>query len=171
MSDFTSPPAGGHGGAGGAGVVPFTDGAAASSPSPGNHDQALTHRVNVDRSRSMRAITGDVEGLLDGLEETTRRSGGLLASELIAQVVGPASGWNGQPVGLTVQLRADAVRLEAIGPVAPTFEASADDDGVPDDPVADWGAFIIDRLADRWGLGGGSRQLIWAEIETPGLVL
>jgi hypothetical protein len=32
----------------------------------------------------MKAITGDVEMLLDGLEEGPRRGGALLASELIA---------------------------------------------------------------------------------------
>ena len=126
----------------------------------------MTHRLRVDPSRSMKAITGEVELLLDGLEEGPRHSGALLASELIAQLVGPAAAWNSQPVGLTIQVREDAIRLEATGP-APLIEASADHDVIPDDPFAGWGAFKIERLADRWGRGGGSRGNIWAEIEVP----
>lgn len=170
MPDFSSPTDGGRGpgGAGGSRSVRFTYDAAESSPSPANGDGALIYPLNLDPSRSMRAITGEVEALLDGLEETQRRSGGLLAGELIAQVVGGrVSDWNGQRVGFTVQLREDAVRMEAMGPVAPRIDATTDHDVVPDDPIADWGTFIIDRLADRWGLDGGSQQMIWAEIETP----
>ncbi len=133
----------------------------------GNRDQGVTHRLRVAPSRSMKATTGEVEALLDGLEESSRRSCGLLASELIAQVTGQAPGFDGEPIGLTVQLREDAVRLEARGPVAPSVQATADHDVVPTDPFADWGRFIIDRLADRWGVGDGARPNIWAEIEVP----
>lgn len=59
------------------------------------------------------------------------------ATGLIAEVVGRAPGWNSQPVGLTIQLRGDAVRLEATGPVTPTIEATAYYDVVPDDPLPD----------------------------------
>jgi hypothetical protein len=127
----------------------------------------VKHRLRVAPSRSMRAITGEVEVLLAGLEESSRRGCGLLASELIAQVTCQAPGSNGEPIGLTVQLRDDAVRLEATGPVAPSVQASADHDPVPADPFADWGRFMIDRLADRWGVGDGARPNIWAEIEVP----
>ena len=115
----------------------------------------------------MKAITGEVEALLDGLEESARRSCGLLASELIAQVTGQAPGFDGEPIGLTVQLREDAVRLEARETVAPSVQATADHDAVPTDPLADWGRFLIDRLADRWAVGDGARPNIWAEIEVP----
>jgi hypothetical protein len=140
MSDLTSP-------TGGGGVA-----------------QVVTHRVRVKPPRSMKAITAEVEALLDGQDERSRRSGALLASELIAQVVGRAPGSHSGPVGLTVQLRADAVRLQATGPVAPSIEATARHDATPADPVADWGWFILDKLSDRWGMGGGARRDIWAEI-------
>jgi hypothetical protein len=126
--------------------------------------QVVTHRVRVQPHRSMKAITAEVEALLDGRDERSRRSGALLASELIAQVVGRAPGSPSGPVGLTVQLRADAVRLQATGPVAPSIGATARHDSAPADPVADWGSFILNRLSDRWGMGGGARRDIWAEI-------
>jgi hypothetical protein len=122
--------------------------------------QVVTHRVRVQPPRSMKAITGEVEALLGGLDEGARRSGGLLASELVAQVVGRAPGSPSGPVGLSVQLRGDTVRLEATGPIAPEIGK----DAAPVDPFADWGRFILDRLSDRWGMGGGERRDIWAEI-------
>lgn len=143
----------------------FTDGGAEGSAIQANRDQSVTNRLSVDPSRSMKAVTGEVEALLEGLDESRRRSGALLASELVAQVVDPALGWNSQGVELTIQLRVDAVRVEARGPAARATEATTDRH-VVSDPIADWGAFLLDRLADRWGLDGGSRRIIWAEIDT-----
>jgi hypothetical protein len=138
-----------------------------TSPNGRNGNAAMTHRLRVDPSRSMKAVTAEVSELLDGVNEDQRRSSALLASELIAQVVAPAPGWNDQPIGLTIQLRRDAVRLEASGPVAPALDATVQNDVVADDPLADWGTFVIERLADRWGLSGGSERTIWAEVATP----
>lgn len=129
----------------------------------GRVTQVVTHRVRVQPPRSMKAITGDVEALLGDLGEEARRSGGLLATELVAQVVGRAPDSPSGPVGLSVQLRGDAVRLEATGPSAPAVGAGHSD-AVRVDPFADWGWFILDRLSARWGLGGGARRDIWAEI-------
>ena len=172
MSDHTWPTGGGHGSSTAADEArdrAFQSHIARGAPvsANGNRDRGVKHRLRVAPSRSMRAITGEVEALLDGMEESARRSCGLLASELIAQVTGQAPGFDGEPVGLTVQLRDDAVRLEATGPVAPSARATADHDPVPADPFADWGRFMIDRLADRWGVVDGARPNIWAEIEVP----
>jgi hypothetical protein len=123
---------------------------------------AGTLNLSVDPSRSMKAITIEVEGLLDGLDETSRRTSALMATELVAQVVGRAPASDGGPVGLTVHLREDVVRVEAKGPVAPPGP-----DGAPVDPLADWGRFILDRLADRWGVGDDAERELWAEIERP----
>jgi hypothetical protein len=132
-----------------------------------NANHAAIHSLRLAPTRSMKAIAGEVEALLDGLEESSRRSAALLASELIAQVSGRAPGFNGEPVGLTVQVREDAVRLEATGPVSPSVRTTAGHDAVLADPLADWGRFIIDGLADRWGVENGGRPSIWAEIEAP----
>ena len=127
-----------------------------------------THELRVDPRRSMKAITDEVEALLDGLEEASRRNAALMASELIAQVVGRAPGSHCEPVRLTVQLQEDLVRMEAAGPVAPSAGESSDPHSAPADPLADWGRFILDKLADRWGVGGDARRALWAEIERPG---
>jgi len=131
----------------------------------GGVTRVVTHSVPVQPPRSMRAISDDVEALLGGLEEDTRRTGAFLATELVAQAIGRAPGSPSGPVGLTVQLREHAVRLEATGPIAPSNGAAdGHDDAVPADPLAHWGWFVLDRLSDRWGVGGGARRDIWAEI-------
>src|SRR5215211_1720400 len=83
---------------------------------------AVTHRLRVDPSRSMKAVTAEVDELLDGMDEGQRRSGALLASELIAQVAGSSPSWNRQPIGLTIELRGDGVRFEAAGPLKPAIK-------------------------------------------------
>jgi len=118
----------------------------------------------------MKAITDEVETLLNGLEEASLRSSALLASELIAQVVGRDPGFQGEPVGLTIHVREAVVRMEATGPAAPSLEVSSNH-GSPPDPLADWGSFILDRLADRWGVSGRPQQAIWAEIKRPAAAL
>jgi hypothetical protein len=167
MSDFTPSLDEGRDPSSAAGGAAFQAEAAEGSRIRANRDAAVAHRVPVDSSRSMRAISGEVAALLGGLEERQCRSGALLASELIAQVVGRGSRRNKRSVEFSVQLRADAVHLEAMGPVAPALAGAPDPDVVLDDPIADWGAFLIDRLADRWGLNGGYRGAIWAEIAIP----
>ena len=137
-----------------------------TTPAGTNGDAGVTHQLRVDPSRSMKDVTAEVSGLLDGMDDDQRRSSALLASELIAQVVGPAPGWNDQHIGLTIQRLGDGVRLEAAGPVAPTIKVNGQHDVVADDPIADWGTFVIDKLADRWGLTGGAERTIWAEVAT-----
>jgi hypothetical protein len=127
----------------------------------------VTYRLRINPSRSMKSVTRDVEALLGEFGESSQRSGGLLASELIAQVIGREPGWGGEPVALTIQMRDDSVRLEAMGPVVPLVDASNDANGAPDERLADWGRYLMDRLADRWGVDGGPRRDIWAEIEVP----
>ncbi len=162
MSDLTRPTGGG--GSSVAGPSP-TPGVATGAPVDANH--GATHRLRVGPSRSMRVIAGEVEALLDGVEESSRHSAAFLASELIAQVVGRAPDFDGEPVALTVQRREDAVRLAATGPVRPSAQPTSGHDAIPTDPLADWGRFFIDRLADRWGVEDGARPSIWAEIEAP----
>lgn len=118
----------------------------------------------------MRAVTAEVETLLGGSGRTEVPGGALLASELIAQVVGRDPRFRGDGVDLTIQLREDAVRMEASGPAVPSVGGKPDP-GSAADPLADWGSFILDRLADRWGMRGGARPSIWAEIERPAQAL
>jgi hypothetical protein len=167
MSDFSSPsgPRRSSAAADGSMTAAQNGGAASGSPTTGvNGDQVAMHRLRVEPSRTMKAVTSDIEELLDGLDDSSRRRAALLASELIAQVIGRAPRLHGEAAHLAIQLRGDAVRLEATGPVAPAVDPRADRDAAPAEPLADWGRFILDSLADRWGIAGGAGGSIWAEI-------
>lgn len=120
----------------------------------------VTHHVRVDPARSMKSVTGDVQALLEEYGDEPQRSCALLASELIAQIVGREQTWDGGSVDLTIQLREHAIRLEATGPAS-----SVTDRNGPGEDLAEWGQFLLDRLADRWGIRGGDRRAIWAEVE------
>ncbi len=120
----------------------------------------VTHHVRVDPSRSMKSVTGDVQSLLGEYGEGSRRSCALLASELIAQIVGREPRWAGGPVDLTIQLREDAIRMEATAPTP----ASSDRNAVAPVALAEWGEYLLDKLADRWGVREAPRRDIWAEV-------
>jgi len=120
----------------------------------------VTHHVRVDPTRSMKSVTGDVQALLEEYGDEPQRSCALLASELIAQIVGREQGWEGGSVELAIQLREHAIRLEATGPAS-----SVTDQNGSAEPLAAWGQFLLDRLADSWGIQGGSRPSIWAEVD------
>lgn len=128
------------------------------------------HRLRVHPSRSMRTVTAEIDALLGAPRRAEAPGGALLASELIAQVVGCDPRFRNDVVDLTIELREDAVRMEASGPAAFSARA-ASDAGAPTDALADWGPFILDRLADRWGVREGARPAIWAEIDRPALAL
>ena len=132
-----------------------------SDISQSNGALVVTHHVRVDPSRSMKSVTSDVQALLEEYGEDSRRGCALLASELIAQIVGREPEWGDKPVALSIQLRDDAIRLEATGNTSPSINGNG---GTPE-PLADWGRYILDRLADRWGIRGGPHRDIWAEVE------
>ena len=120
----------------------------------------VTHHVRVDPTRSMKSVTGDVQALLEEYGDEPRRSCALLASELIAQVVGREEGWESGPVELAIQLRDDAIRLEATG-----SRSSGTGRNGTAEPLAEWGQFLLDRLADHWGVSEEPRRGIWAEVQ------
>ena len=112
----------------------------------------------------MKAVTDEVETLLDGLEEASLRSGALLASELIAQVVGRDPGIR-RRARRADDPRPGGRRADG-GHRAGRTVVSSDHESEPD-PLADWGSFILDRLADRWGIDVPAQRSIWAEIRRP----
>jgi hypothetical protein len=114
----------------------------------------------------MKAATSELEGAIDRmgakLEPSKRRATALLASELIAQVVGRDLGDHTRPVNLLVTLLPDCVHLETRGPLAPVASGAALD--APPSPLAEWGQYLLDRLADRWGVDEDDPRILWAEI-------
>jgi hypothetical protein len=135
------------------------------SRAPTDANRRVTHHLFAAPSLSMRAFTGEVEEVLGDLDEVPRRRAALLASELIAQVIGQAGAADGQPAGLTIHVREDAIHLQATGPVPPAV--TVDRQAASADPLADWGSYLLETLADHWGVSGGASPGIWAQIDVP----
>lgn len=84
----------------------------------------------------------------------------LLVSELVTNAVlhGPSDGGS---VELAVALRGAVARIEVLDGGS-GFDPP---DGVPAAPEpGGWGLVVVDRLASRWGVEGGRRTLVWAEV-------
>jgi anti-sigma regulatory factor (Ser/Thr protein kinase) len=89
----------------------------------------------------------------------------ILLSELVTNGVrhgaDPQSGW----VRLVVRRRREFVRIEVTD--------SGEGGGVPlmadVDPsrTSGWGLFLVDKLAQRWGVSGGGTTTVWCEIDLP----
>jgi len=128
--------------------------------------QTRVHTISVDPRRSMRAATRELEAALDrlgaNLDPPALRATALLATELVAQVVGRELNPRTRPVKLIVTLGPGSVRLETRGPTL-----SLVGEPVPAtraDGLAEWGRYLLDRLADDWGMDDGEPPNLWAEV-------
>jgi hypothetical protein len=138
-----------------------TDGGVAKTPA------MAVHTLNVDPRRSMKSATAELETTLERLganmDPQSRRLTALLASELIAQVAGGDLDHGNGAVGLTERFRPNNVRLETRGPSMPSATRRFEPDAA--NGLAEWGRFVLDRLANRWGIDGKDPAVLWAEIE------
>ena len=84
----------------------------------------------------------------------------LLVTELVTNSVRHAGA---QAVDMRVHVTGEQVRLE-VTDRGPGFEFARRTPG--QDPEGGWGLYLVDRLADRWGLDttGGASQ-VWAELD------
>lgn len=116
------------------------------------------------RADAARTARRGLGGLACKLDRTLLHDLELLVSELVANSVRHASAAPETPVGLEVCVSAERVRVEVsdagagFTPRARTPEQSAE---------GGWGLFLVDRLADRWGVQGNGRTLVWLEIDRP----
>ena len=124
------------------------------------------HAIDVDPHRSMKAATQELEVTLDllgaELDPEARRAVALLATELVAQVVGRELDRRATPVRLLVTVTPEVVRLEAVGSAARSRKAGVEN-GVAGG-LADWGNYVLARLATRWGAEDGDPPVLWAEV-------
>jgi len=117
----------------------------------------------------MKSATASLETALERLgaemDLESRRVTALLASELIAQVSGGDLQNRNGGVGLTARFRPNVVRLETRGPALPSATRGADPEAA--NGFAEWGPFVLNRLATRWGIDGQDPAILWAEVELP----
>src|SRR5262249_44534136 len=88
----------------------------------------------------------------------------LLVSELVTNSVRHADLTPGQRIELRVQVAPGSVRVEVEDPgsgFTPRPRASGErrDDG--------WGLYLVEHIADRWGVTDGPPAVVWFEIDWP----
>jgi anti-sigma regulatory factor (Ser/Thr protein kinase) len=86
----------------------------------------------------------------------------LLVSELVTNSVRHSDMAPGDTVGLDVTLDASAIRVEVTDTGA-GFEPAPRKPG--QSKAGGWGLFLVDRLADRWGVARNRGTHVWFEID------
>lgn len=86
----------------------------------------------------------------------------LLVSELVTNAVRHAEAPRGGEIGLDVTLRDGSVRVEVADP-GQGFEPTPRD-GEMSRPGG-WGLYLVDRIADRWGVIRNRMNRVWFEID------
>jgi anti-sigma regulatory factor (Ser/Thr protein kinase) len=108
--------------------------------------------------RARRAL----DGLDDRIEPLLYYDVQLLITELVTNSVRHSGIESGDNLTLTLNISPDLLRAEV------------HDGGAPFEPVAiipaqaaghGWGLVMVDRIADRWGVGGDVGKYVWFEID------
>jgi anti-sigma regulatory factor (Ser/Thr protein kinase) len=88
----------------------------------------------------------------------------LLVSELVTNSVRHAAA--GPPAAVALDLRVSSRRLcVGVSDDGPGFEVERRDAGMESD--SGWGLFLVDQLADRWGVESNRLTRVWFELDLP----
>jgi anti-sigma regulatory factor (Ser/Thr protein kinase) len=86
----------------------------------------------------------------------------LLVSELVTNSVRHAGLESNDAIGLEISVSPQRVRVEVID-VGPGFDRRAPEPRA--DRTGGYGLFLVDRLADRWGVVSDEVTRVWFEID------
>jgi serine/threonine-protein kinase RsbW len=114
-----------------------------------------------------RLALNDLEARLDPVLAQDLR---LLVSEAVTNSVKHAGIGPEDSLGLKVTLHVDRVRVE-VRDDGPQFDAEPRPptlDHGEDDDRPGWGLFLVDQLADRWGVHHAAGNTVWFELGTGG---
>ena len=86
----------------------------------------------------------------------------LLVTELVTNSLRHGSLRTGDAIHLVVQMEPKVLRVEVRDPGS-GFDVPA----LPETPDlgAGWGLYLLGRIADRWGIQGGSSTCVWFEMD------
>jgi anti-sigma regulatory factor (Ser/Thr protein kinase) len=87
----------------------------------------------------------------------------LLVTELVTNSVRHADLGDGDGIRLRVSSSGNVVRVEVVDR-GRGFEPR--DRSAPLTQASGWGLYLVDKLADRWGVEGNDGTCVWFEIET-----
>jgi anti-sigma regulatory factor (Ser/Thr protein kinase) len=86
----------------------------------------------------------------------------LLVSELVTNAVRHAGAPRGGEIELDVSMEASSVRVEVADP-GDGFDPEPRDDEMT--RPGGWGLYLVDRIADRWGVVRNAMNRVWFEID------
>ena len=86
----------------------------------------------------------------------------LLVSELVTNAIRHSDAPTGGEVDLDVTIEQQRVRVEVADPGA-GFEPEPRDDEMS--RPGGWGLYLVDRIADRWGVARNRKNRVWFEID------
>jgi anti-sigma regulatory factor (Ser/Thr protein kinase) len=110
------------------------------------------------------AARNALAALEDRLDSTVLDDIRLLVSELVTNAIRHADAATGGEVGLDVSISGPRVRVEVADPGAgfdptPRAEEMTKPGG--------WGLYLVDRIADRWGVVTNRMNRVWFELDLP----
>lgn len=98
--------------------------------------------------------------LRDRVDPATLQDVALLTSELVTNSIRHGGLPPDRPLALRLEATPEVLRV-AVVDQGPGFERRRprprDDSG--------WGLYLVDRIADRWGVDGGRGSAVWFEID------
>ena len=86
----------------------------------------------------------------------------LLTSEIVTNALRHGGSRTADSIGLAVDVSLDRIRVE-VADRGPGFEPTVLE-GPNAGWVGGWGLFLVDRLADAWGVIRGERNSVWFEL-------
>jgi anti-sigma regulatory factor (Ser/Thr protein kinase) len=115
--------------------------------------------ANTDAPGSARHALDRLEGNVpEGALDDTR----LLVSELVTNSVRHAGLGRGGWIRMRITVSAHQVRAEVSDP-GPGFDAEVPVPSMYQE--SGWGLFLVEQVAQRWGVARGSETLVWFEID------
>jgi len=98
------------------------------------------------------------------VEAPVLRDARLLVSELVTNSVRHGRGGRFDAIEVCASVTPAAVRVE-VRDFGPGFEPQIAAPDRDDQRMSGWGLYLLDELADRWGVHRGRGTLVWFELD------
>ncbi len=89
----------------------------------------------------------------------------LLTSEVVTNALRHSGMRPGESLLVAVEISADRVRVEVVDH-GPGFDLRALE-APSAEGVGGWGLFLVDKIADRWGVVNDNPSCVWFELKLP----
>jgi anti-sigma regulatory factor (Ser/Thr protein kinase) len=119
------------------------------------HQLAVTPEAAAEARHALAGIS---------LDDDRERDVRLLVSELVTNAVRHANLAPGDVILLVIDLEDSLLRVEVHDPGGGFIpRAPAPDPARP----SGWGLYLVEELADRWGVDSDEQTLVWFEVDRP----